>query len=496
MRYPLATSPSRGGPAGNAALAALVLAVLSYSLVQTMLVPTVGVLQRDLRTSPAAASWAVLSSTLLTSAVLTPLISRLGDRHGKRRVLVATLTVHLAGTLGAAFAWDVASLIVLRAVQGVSLALLPLALGLIRDVMPPHRVAGALGLTSGLVAGAAGAGLLVGGLLVDHASWRWLFAAGALLVAAALAAVLRWVPEGPTAPSGSLDVPGAALLGGALVAVLLGLTQGPAWGWASPAVLGLFAGCAVLSALFLAWERRVPHPLVDPALLLGPAIRTVHLGAFLLGAVQFVFYVLIPKLAEAPSGPGVPGGYGFGASVTVAGLILVPGTLCGLPASALAGRVEGRFGARAPLALGLAVSAAGGALLALEHHAVRHLVLGYAVIGTGFGFAMAALPRMVHQVSGPDTGATANGVNTVARTVGGAVGSQLAAAILASRTVPHTAVPAAHGYTVSFWTAAGVAAAGALLLLTGRRPGGSGFPTPTAPGRTRRADGARARSEP
>ncbi|KNB53924.1 MFS transporter [Streptomyces caatingaensis] len=457
---------------GNAALTALVLAVLSYSLVQTMLVPTVGVLQRDLHTSPAAASWAVLSATLLASAVLTPLISRLGDRHGRRRVLVATLTVHLAATLGAAFAPGVAPLIALRAVQGVSLALLPLALGLIRDVLPPHRVAAGLGLASGLVAGAAGAGLVVGGLLVDHASWRWLFVAGAALIAAALLAVLRWVPGSTHTAPGPLDLPGAALLGAALVAVLLALTEGPSWGWASAPVLVLLAAGAVLAALFLRRERRARHPLVEPQLLLGRAVGTVHLGAFLLGATQFVFYVLIPRLAQSPAGQGP----GFGASVTAAGLILVPGTLCGLPAGILAGRVERRLGVRAPLALGLAAGAAGGALLALAHGTAWQVAGCYAVIGTGSGMAMAALPRRVGQVSAAADGATANGVNTVARTVGGAVGSQLATAILASR-------PAASGFTVSFWTGAAVAAAGALLVSAGPRVGGPAAPAPREPAR-------------
>ncbi|WP_019984216.1 MFS transporter [Streptomyces sp. Amel2xE9] len=450
---------------------ALVLAVLSYSLVQTMLVPTLGVLQTELHTGPAGASWAVLSSTLLASAVLTPLLSQLGDSHGKRRVLVLTLALHLLGCLGACAAWNVGALIACRAVQGVSLALLPLSLGLIREVLPPHRVAFGLGLTSGLVGGAAGAGLLAGGLIVDHTSWRWLFVAGSALVLAALVAVVRWVPRtGATVPA-PLDPAGTALLGLALVCLLLGLTQGPAWGWTSGRVGGLFAGFVLCAAVFLWWEHRAAHPLIDPALLLGRPMAGAHVGAFLLGATQFVFYVLVPKLAELPAGLPPQAArlvdYGFGASVTVAGLLLIPGTLLGLPAGAAVGRVEGRLGPRAPLALGLAVSAAGGASMALFHAREWQAVVGYAVIGTGFGFAMAALPKLIHDVTPPHAIATANGVNTVARTVGGAVGSQLAAAVLASRTIAGTSLPAAPGFTLAFWIATGIAAVGALHALAG-----------------------------
>ncbi|MER6528579.1 MFS transporter [Streptomyces sp. NPDC001508] len=467
-------APAPATRSGTKALAALILAVLSYSLVQTMLVPTLGVLQTALDTSAVGASWAVLSATLLASAVFTPLISRLGDSHGKRKVLLVTLVVHLAGNVGAAAAWNVGSLIAFRAVQGVSLALLPLSLGLIREVLPPHRVAFGLGLTSGLVGGAAGAGLLVGGLIVDHTSWRWLFVAGAGLVLLALLAVARYVPESRSTSPTPLDLPGAVLLGMALVCVLLALTEGPAWGWASGRLLGLFAGGVLFAALFLWWEHRAPHPLIDPALLLGRPIAGAHIGAFLLGATQFVFYVLVPKLAELPTGLPPQAAhlvdYGFGASVTVAGLILIPGTLLGLPASSAVGRVERRLGPRAPLALGLAVSAVGGASMALFHAREWQAVTAYAVIGTGFGLAMGALPKLIHDVTQPQAIATANGINTVARTVGGAVGSQLAAALLASRAISGTSLPDGTGFTLSFWIAAGIAMVGAVYALVGNGP--------------------------
>ncbi|MFI2238482.1 MFS transporter [Streptomyces chrestomyceticus] len=445
------------------------MAVLSYALMQTMLVPSIGVLQKQLHTTPVGASWAVLSSTLLASAVLTPLISRLGDSHGKRRVLIAVLLVYLAGTVGCAAAWNIGALIGFRAVQGVALSILPLSFGLLRESLPPQRIAFGLGLTSGLVAGASGVGLLAGGLIVDHTSWRWLFIAGGALIVATLLLTLRTVPESPETSRAPLDIPGAALLGLSLVAVLLGLTEGPSWGWDSAAVLGLFAACVVLFVLFVLYERSCAHPLVDIRLLAHRPILMTHLAAFMLGANQFIFYVLVPKLAELPNGLPPDAArlvtYGFGASVTGAGLIMLPGTLLGLPASSTASRVERRFGPRTPLVLGLLVSAAGSVLMAFLHAAVWQVVVFYIVVAVGAGFAMAALPKLIHNITTPTQNATANGINTVARTVGGAVGSQLGTAVLTTWAIDGTTLPSAQGFTIAFGVGAVVAGAGALLAL-------------------------------
>ncbi|MDI5961331.1 MFS transporter [Streptomyces sp. SL13] len=469
MTEPTEPSSSKADLSGTRALIALILAVLSYALAQTMLVPTVGVLQRELHTTPAGASWAVLSSALLASAVLTPLISRLGDSYGRRRVLIVTLVIHLAGSIGAAAAWNIGALIAFRAVQGASIAILPLSLGLIREILPPRRVPFGLGLTSGLVGGAAGVGLVCGGLIVDHASWRWLFVATCVLILAALFATIRYVPESRPGRREPLDLAGVALLGGCLTTVLLALTEGPQWGWTSPAVLGMFSAAVLLGSAFLGRERCATSPLIDPTLLLGRRIVIAHVGAFLLGVSQFVFYVLIPKLAELPA--GLPPrtahlvDYGFGTTVTVAGLILLPGTLLGLPASSAVGRVEARLGTGSAAPLGFAMSAIGGVLLAFFSSGPWEVAFCYVVIGTGFGFVMAALPKLIHEVTPPAAGATANGINTVARTVGGAVGSQLGVAILASHTIAGTTVPVFPEFRAAFWTAAGIALLAAVATL-------------------------------
>lgn len=458
------TRPAR--PA--ALLTALVVVVLSYGLMQTMLVPTLDVLQRELRTSAAGASWAVLSATLLSSAVITPVLGRLADRHGRRRVLLWTLGVYLMGTLGALVAPNIGVLIATRAVQGVSLALLPLSFAIIRESLPPRWVPFGLALTSGLVGGTAGVGLLLGGVVTDHASWRWLFVLGSGLVALAWLLSALFVPASRVRSAGRPDLPGVLVLTVGLAALLLGLTEGSSWGWSSPTVLGLFATAVLALWMFTVVERRVAEPVLDIQLLTHRPLLVAHVGALALGVNQFVFYVLLPKLAELPhdapaTGRGVS--YGFGSTVTGAALLLLPGTLLTLPASWLAPRLERRLGMRSPLLLGLSLAALGGLLLALAHSAGWQVLCCYLVCGVGYGFAMAALPRLVNHASPAAHSGSANSVNTIARTLGGAVGSQAGVAVLTSVTLAGTSLPSETAFTVAFLLAAGTAALGSVLAL-------------------------------
>ncbi|WP_084211086.1 MFS transporter [Pseudonocardia acaciae] len=349
---------ARSGPV----LTALGVVVLSYGLLQTMLVPTVGVLQRALRTGVGPASWAVLTAPLLASVVLTPLVSRLADRCGARRVLLASLAVYLVGTVGAGLAPGIEVLIGFRAVQGIGLALVPLSFVLVRATLPAGRVPFGLALTAGLVTGSAGAGLLVGGLLADLLSWRWIFVLGSALVALALLLTVLFVPtdrpRGPSIPAGGL----------------------------------------------------LSRPLV-----------VAHAGALLLGVNQFLCYVLVPRLAQLPASAG-----GFGTTVTGAALILLPGTLVTIPASWAAEPLARRYRLTAPLALGLLLAGGSGVALALGHGRAWQVVLGYLACSVGYGLAMAGLPRLVNHASPAAHSGSANGANTVARVLGGAAGSQLA----------------------------------------------------------------------
>ncbi|MEV0972139.1 MFS transporter [Microtetraspora glauca] len=452
-------APRDSGADATRTLIALVTAVFAYALMQTVVVPALRLLERELDTTPAWSTW-ILSAFLLSSAVLTPLLGRVGDLYGKRRVLIAVLGVYGVGMIGAAVAQNIGQLIAARVVQGAALSVVPLSMAILREAMPRRRLPFAMGLVSGIVGAGAGAGLVIGGLLADHLPWRYLFVLGALLAAISLLMALRWVPESRHTAAGRLDLPGAALLGFSLVAILLALTQGPSWGWTSARVLGLFALGALLFAALLAVERGRSGALIDVGELRDRPMLVTHAAAAFFGAGSYFFYLAMPLFAQQVPGPG---GVGFATSVTVAGLLMLPGMLAIIPASMAVGRIATALGPRWPLAGGFLLLTVGSVLLALSHaDEWEHLVF-YAIVGAGSGLVMGTLPKLIADLVPLDRTGTANGINNIARTVGSVVGSQLAAAVIASSISSRAAGVPDSAFTTLFWLGAAAAVLGAAL---------------------------------
>src|SRR5262245_23791368 len=224
----------------NFTLAILTIAGTAYALQQTMVIPALPALQRELNTTTTWVTW-VLTILLLVASVSTPILGKLGDQYGKERLLVISLALFLFGCVGAAAAWNIWILILFRAVQGLGAAVFPLSFGIIRDEFPREKVGVGIGLLSAVFGVGGGLGIVFSGLIVDHLSWRWLFIFGAIPVAVAAILVDRFVPESPITTASRVDVLGAFLLSAGLVSLLLALTEGESWGWTSAGVLGLFA---------------------------------------------------------------------------------------------------------------------------------------------------------------------------------------------------------------------------------------------------------------
>ncbi|MER7584405.1 MFS transporter [Kitasatospora sp. NPDC097691] len=452
----------------NLVLAALLAAVGAYSLMQTMVIPAMSVLANRLQTDTATAGWLV-TAFLLGAAVLTPVLSLLGDRYGHKRLLVIVLAVFLVSTVGAAAAPNIGVLIGMRAVEGASMASLPLALAIVREAMPRERVAASFGITTAMLGGGAGAGLVLGGLIIQHTSWRWMFGAEALLTAVAIAVVVAWVPESPERHSKRIDLQGAFLLAVAVVALLLAITEGNKWGWLSTGVLLLFATAAMFFVALGVSSSRRTDPILDLRHITHPPMLVTNLAALLIGIVPFFFYVLIPQLLQLPGGlpPALrpAASYGAGLSVVQAGLLMLPGSCFVVLGGRSAQWLRGRFGSRAPLGACMALMTAGAVLTALFHASPGQLAVWFCLVGLGAGYGYAALADLVATLVPRREIAAGNGLNTVVRTVGSAVGSQVSVVFLQTFTVHGTHVPSQQAFTVGFWVAAALGALG--ILLTG-----------------------------
>lgn len=455
-------------PAGRLLLVTLACAGGSFALMQAIIVPALPDVQRDLGASTEWVAWTV-SVYLLSAAVATPLLGRLGDQFGKDRMLIVTLAAFTVGSVGCTLAWDISSLIVARAVQGVSGAVYPLCFSIIRDEVPPRRMGVAMGLISSMLGVGGGLGLVLSGPVVDHGSWRLLFVFGAVLGVVAMVLVRRYVPPSPTRAPATLDLRGALLLSAGLVGLLVALTQGEAWGWGSAPVLGLAAGGLAVLVLWGALEARTARPLVDMRMLARRPVLFTNLTGLFCGFAMYATFTVLPLFAQMPRGlpddvrPLVD--YGYGATVTGSALLLLPGALVMLPAGPWGGVLGRRIGSRNALALGMAVTALGAGLLAAVHEEPWQLVVAYAIGAAGVAVAFGAMPKLIADAVEPTETGVATGMNTVVRTVGSAIGAQVAVTLLAAQTLAGTAIPAESGFTTSLWLAAGASAVAAVMAL-------------------------------
>jgi EmrB/QacA subfamily drug resistance transporter len=450
----------------NVTFALLAVAAIGYALLQSLVAPALPDIQHALHTSVSGVSW-VLTAYLLSASIATPLIGRLGDMYGKERLLVVVLVLLCVATVISAIATSLFVMLVGRVVQGAAGGVFPLAFGIIRDEFPRERVAGAIGVMSALAGVGGGAGVVLAGPIVQHLSFHYLFWLPLIPLIVATAAIHFYVPESPVRVGGRIDWTGAALMAVGLAAVLVAVSEAPTWHWLSAKTLIVLAiGIAVL-AVWVRSEARNEDALVDMRMMRIRGVWTTNAVALLLGFGMYASFVVLPELVETPSRVG----YGFGASVTGAGLFLLPSTIAMLIAGAQTGRLEKRFGSKPPLLAGAATTAASYVLLAIARTEPWEIYVAALLLGTGIGLAFASMVNLIIENVGPAETGIATGMNTVTRTVGGAFGGSAVASILVA-SVGSSGFPSAHGFTVAFAACAIAVASGVVvgLAIPQRRP--------------------------
>jgi len=448
----------------QAILALLTTAGIAFALMQTLVIPALPFFQREFGATANSVTW-IATGFLLSSSVLTPLLGKLGDAYGKKRMLVLALTVFGLGSLGAALSWSLGSLVAFRVLQGAGAAVFPLSFGIIRDQFPPAKVGLGIGTVSSVFGAGGGIGLVMSGVIVENLDWHWLFLIGGIPVLAAAGLIAVLVPESPTSVPTKPDYAGAATLSLALAALLLGISQGNAWGWSSAGVIGLLVASGALFAVWVGIERRVPEPMVDLAMLSRPKMAATNVITLLIGFSMFSTFISLPAFVQMPA--GLPDAladrvdYGFGASVIESGLFFLPSSLAMMLLGPFAGSLGSRLGPVIPLRIGIVSAGSGVALFALFHDEPWNVYACMALLGIGLAFSFAAIGKLAVDNARPEETGVATGINTIMRTIGAAVGAQLAATIISASMLTGTRIPAEGGFTAAF----AMGAVGALVAL-------------------------------
>jgi MFS family permease len=429
-------------------LAVLSIGGLAYAMLSSSVVPALPTMQRALHVDETEIAW-LLTAYLLSASVGTAILGRLGDMYGKERLLLVTLVILAAGTLLAAVSSSFVVIVVARFIQGAAGGIFPLSFGIVRDEFPREKVAGSIGLLSAILGVGAGIGIVLSGVIVEHLDYHWLFWIPLVAIVIAAVATWRFIPESPVRAPGRINWLAAALMTLGMSIVLLAISETTTWGWGSTKTLGLLLAGLIISSVWIAVEARSRNPLIDMAMMRIRGVWTTNLAAFLLGAGMYASFIVFPQFAQLPKSTG----FGFGTSVVVSGLYLLPSTIGMTVLGLYAGRISARFGSRSALLVGTAFTTASFTLLAVEHGHPYDLLIAAALLGIGMGLAFAALGNLIVQAVPSHQTGVASGMNTVMRTLGGALGGQLSASFIAGNVAK--GLPTVTGFTETFAMATG-----------------------------------------
>jgi EmrB/QacA subfamily drug resistance transporter len=440
--------------------------VAAFALLQSLVIPVLTTVQHELHTTQGAATW-VLTAYLLSASIMTPILGRVGDMIGKKRVFVATLVALAVGSLLAALATSIGVLIVARVIQGIAGGMLPVAFGIIRDEFPAEKVSGAVGSIAALTAVGAGLGIVLAGPIVDVLGYPWLFWLPMILTIIAAVSAVLFVPESPIRSPGQISWLPAVLLSAWLVALLVALSEAPAWGWRSGRVIGLLAGALALAAGWVIAELRAATPVIDMKMMRRTAVWTNNLVALLIGVGMYATFAFLPEFVQTPTAAG----YGFGASITRSGLMLLPSAITMFAVGIFAGRLARQFGGKVLVIAGCLIGCIAMVILAFAHAQEWEIFLSNAIMGVGFGLAFAAMSALVVAAVPASQTGVASGMNANIRTIGGSIGAAVMASIVTSQLEP-SGLPKESGYTTGFAVMAGglvLAALAGLLIPSPRR---------------------------
>lgn len=426
-------------------LLALTGIALLIQYVETMVLPGIPTIQNDFGITSSLASW-ITSIVLIVGSAASPILGKLGDNYGKKKILLVALTLYTFGVGIAGLSPNIYFLLTARAFQGVGFAMFPLALAIMTDVFPKEKLAGAQGLISGTALIGGAAGLVIGSYVVQNIGWQSAFYTAFILSIVLFGIIAKLVHSDVPKTRTTIDYLGASTLTAGLVGFLVYLTEGPTLGWFAPEELGLLAFGIALTALFFLVERRGRNPLIPLSLLRLRNVLVANLIGIISGAALFIAFFAVVYYAELPPP------FGLGQSISNTGIILAPATLTTIPVAVLVGRVMPKTGPRPILVIGALVAIFGFALFGLNRATTLDITID--IIAT-FGGAISVVIPIVNMISNAlpeDMKAVGLGMNQMLRNLGSAIGPVLATTVMTSYAVTFgtKSVPTATAFNTIF----------------------------------------------
>ena len=449
-------------PPRSLTVLALAFVGLTASFMFTLIVPLQADLPAVLGESREDTAW-VVTITMLVSATITPIVGRLGDMFGKRRIVLILVGILILGSVIAALSTGIIGIIIGRGMQGGGMGVIPLGIAIMRDVLPPEKLGTAVALMSATMGIGGSLGLPLAAYIAETADFHMLFWLAAGLGVISLLLVWRLVPEDVLRFPGRVDFIGAIGLAAGMTGILLMLSRGAGWGWSSALTLGCGIGGIVIMLLWGWYQMRAKEPLLNLRIVARRSVLFTNIAALCMGFALFSSNVTFPQMLELP----VETGSGFGLSMLGAAWVVMPSGITMLLIAPISGWLERTIGPRIMAIIGTSFIMISYLFVLVFSSEIWHILMANLLIGVGIGFSFAAMPIIImRSVPTQETGAS-NGVNSLFRNVGSATGSAVMGGVLAavSTTYEGAIVPTRAAFDICFWLAIVVAAAAVMLTV-------------------------------
>lgn len=456
------------GVSARAVVGFLVFCELASGFVQGFYAPLLGEIAGHLRVSDADITWFLTVQTL-AAAVCVPLLSKLGDIFGHRRMLRIAVVAVLIGTLVTAFLPNYPLVLAARILVGPLAVWLPLEIALVHNRIKGETARTSIGLLVSCLTGGAILGTVSAGVFsAILPSLTLTLLVPVLFVAVSVYAVFFKVPESTSRTGAKIDVLGFVGIGLAMVVLLFGLRLASSEGFASVPTIATLAAAVVIFVLWVLWELRTDAPAIDVRLIVSPRLGPVYLTAFLFGMVMFGAQA--PSTTFLTADPAVAG-YGFAATAATASAVTAVVTILATVGAATFAPIARRIGIRAVLVSGAVFAASGSLIQIAFHDHLWQIFMISAINGIGMGFLLGALPALVAELAPSDSTGIAAGVYNSLRTLGGSAAGAVFAVLLAGFTTSGALHSSIGGYITIWSVCAGAFVIAAFALAFMRMPG-------------------------